>query len=249
MAQTSRAFDKIQEIQRRKLAAVPKTETGIPAKEPGIPVTAVPVSETGIPVSVKTPRESRVYPARVVQDGHSHGEQALYDALWHHPQSVRMPDGSRRITIGRTGLARASRMTANNAAAALRSLISKLAIVEEGSAGQMGHVYRVRSFTEIMDLRRAAGLTAVIRVSKAVKFVTGIPISGIPERETGTPETEIPGVPETGETGIPKTAPHMNRHLVLETEERKDACPRCSGTGWLVPKVKRCGCPAGLQRA
>lgn len=222
---------------------VPKRETGIPETEPGTPVAAIPASETGIPVSVKTARESKVYPARVVQDGHSHGEQALYDALWHHPQSVRLPDGSRRITIGRTGLARSSRMTANNAAAALRSLIAKLAIVEEGSAGQMGHVYRIRSFTDILDRRKAAGMTAVIRVSKAVRFVeTGIPVSGIPERETGIPETETPGIPETGETGIPETAPHMNRHLVLGTEERKDACPRCHGTGWYEWEGQRRQC-------
>jgi hypothetical protein len=249
MAQTNRAFDKIQEIQRRKLAAVAKRETSPPVSDSSPLATGPPVLETGGLVSAE--RRCRIYPARIVQDGHSAGEQVMYDALWRHPQSAAMPDGSRRITIGRTGLVKAARVAEANAVATVRSLIRKLALEDEGSAGQSGRVYRVLPFSVIIDRRKSSGMVNVVRVSRAVHFVNakgkyldaegGINMSPLVSETSPLEKSPLGGL-ETVETSPLETSP-LPKNMYLGIEDRKDACPKCRGSGWFEWGGQKNPCP------
>src|SRR5437764_101435 len=77
------------------------------AKE-GIPETGVP--NAGIPFSGAP--HSRIRRATLVQDGHSFGEQALYDALWKHGDVHEKEN--RIITIGYRRMSELARLTVNN---------------------------------------------------------------------------------------------------------------------------------------
>jgi hypothetical protein len=66
--------------------------------------------------------------AILAQDGHSLGEQALYDALWQHSQPYQNQREARIITIGYRQMAQLARLTVNNCKANILSLIQKLAV-------------------------------------------------------------------------------------------------------------------------
>lgn len=188
--------------------AAPETgipDTGVPKSaeaETGIPDPAIPeplpvperpfVTGTGIRLGRQTVRQ-----ALAAKDGHSFGEQAVYEALW----SNAAPSGPdhRTIVIGYRALSMACGLTVNNCKANLRSLTRKLAIDEvAGHSYTQAKTYVVYHVSAILKRRRAAGLTHYIK-SRGILFVnpeTGQP-AGIPE--TGTPVTlsAVPGVDRT----------------------------------------------------
>jgi hypothetical protein len=124
---------------------------------------------------LRTPngRTVRLRLARSVQDAHTHGEHLLLTAMWKKgsPES----DDTRLL---RAGLAELSRWTGSHKTscrAYIRALIAKLALEEaetfNASAGSDGaRVYRIFSFNTILERRRRANLTHVIRTG-AVSFV------------------------------------------------------------------------------
>jgi hypothetical protein len=153
----------------------------------------------------------KIVSAQIAQDGHSLGEQALYEALWKaaHPHEKE----TRIITIGYRQMAEAARMTVNNCKANIQSLIQKLAIEEVSSfTHTQGRTYLLYSYKVTLRRREAAGLTHCIR-TRGVVFVdpiTGEPItarvrdiSGIPLSGTSLPAVPVPGVPEKGDKGTP----------------------------------------------
>src|SRR5262249_30184069 len=147
----------------------------------------------------------RIRRALQVQDGHSLGEHLVLTTLWNEAHIV---EGQlyRQITIGYRTLSGICGLTVNNCKANLKSLQAKLAIEPETSySSTSATTYRVFSFADILRRREAAGLTHVLR-SKGALFVhpeTGIPVSGIqPIPVTGIPNSET-GAPGTTKTGIP----------------------------------------------
>ena len=124
---------------------------------------------------LRTPngRTVRLRPARSVQDAHTNGEHLLLTAMWKKgsPES----DDTRLL---RAGLAELSRWTGSHKTscrAYIRALIAKLALEEaetfDAAAGSEGaRVYRIFSFNRILERRRRANLTHVIRTG-AVWFV------------------------------------------------------------------------------
>lgn len=105
------------------------------------------------------------------QDGHSRGEQAVYDALW----DVGVPESgdSRLATLGLGALEKITRLHLTNVRTNLRSLEKKLAIEvvqQENSHSHQGKTYRVFPGAAILRKRQAAGLEWVIR-TKGVAFV------------------------------------------------------------------------------
>jgi hypothetical protein len=177
----------------------------VPAIAAGTPVASAPVS--GIPPStIPRPAIPRP-PARTAgpqvryalraRDGHSPGEQAVYQALWTSAEPY--AENSRIVTLGYRALSRLCGLTVNNCKANLRSLAGKLAIEEAGGYSYtQAKTYIVYGEAAIMQRRKAAGFTHYIK-SRGVVFVN--PETGM---ETGAPEPAIPTpVMGTPEAGIP----------------------------------------------
>ena len=160
------------------------------------------------PVGVSTPGaflpgvgRSAVYKASLAQDGHSLGEQAVYEVLWREgkPDKLRTePEdlwAARYVSLGYAEVAAKARINKKSAKLNLQRLIEKQAIevtseyIKETSSPR---TYRVLSYREIVDRRKRAGMVWVVR-NKAVTFVTpdGIPLE-ISPLGTSTPGSDTP---------------------------------------------------------
>jgi hypothetical protein len=183
------------------------SEKGTPESDTavgGIPRWGVPLSQVGQRIAALNIRK-----AVLVQDGHSLGEQALYQVLWDHAKSY--DKDSRIISIGYRQLSHLGRMTVNNCKANILSLIQKLAIEEAvAHSHAQARTYRVFSYPTILERRKNAGLTHFVK-SRGVAFVapdTGEPLTAR-LRTRGTPAKSTPpfalaerGTPEQGPLGI-----------------------------------------------
>src|SRR5262249_16755498 len=106
------------------------------------------------------------------QDGHSTGEQLVYQAMW-NAASVETPD-TRLIRIGYGGLQSLCGLDKTNCKDNLQSLIRKLAleILSPFSVKRnQGSANRGFSANSVLKRRRAAGMEWVIR-NKGVRFVS-----------------------------------------------------------------------------
>jgi hypothetical protein len=150
-------------------------------------------------------RRQKVRRAIVAQDGHSSGEQLLYQCLW-NAATIETAD-SRLLSIGYNGMSSLCKLDRSNCKKNIQSLAEKLAVqVTETyqSASSTGTTYRIFSYKEILRRREAAGLTWVIRTS-GVRFVnpsppggdlTSPPIGNLPIEPVGNlpaaPKGELP---------------------------------------------------------
>jgi len=115
----------------------------------------------------------RIRVARSVQDAHTSGEHLLLQIMW--KRAIAETEDSRLLKAGLSELARWTGAHKTSCRDYVRALIHKLAIEEaamfRAEAGRDGStVYRVFSFKAILERRRQAGLTHVIRTG-AVSFV------------------------------------------------------------------------------
>jgi hypothetical protein len=118
-------------------------------------------------------RTVRIRVAKSVQDAHTPAEHMLLTAMWKKASAE-----TQETRLLKAGLAELSRWTGSHKTRCrqyLRSLVLKLAIEEamtfNAAAGKEGaRVYRIFSFTAILERRRMARLTHVIRTG-AVSFV------------------------------------------------------------------------------
>jgi hypothetical protein len=139
-----------------------------PSPEP----TPVVVSATG--------RRPRIRKCAAAHDGHSLGEEVLYQALW--KAATAESAGARIIVIGWRGMSQLCRMTPKNCKINTQRLIRKLALEvlsPYNTPESIGTTYRIFPSEAILGRRRAAGLEWVVR-SRGVEFVdpaTGIPLS------------------------------------------------------------------------
>ncbi|MGH9376843.1 MAG: hypothetical protein ACRD1J_11885 [Terriglobia bacterium] len=171
------------------------------------------------------PRTHRVRRAARVQDGHSLGEQALYDALWQAAQPYSAD--ARIIMIGYRRMSELARLTVNNCKANIKALIQKLAVEEAVPfSHSQGTTYVVYNFGAILQRRKSAGLTYYIR-SRGVVFVdpdTGSPLTFSTHTTSGTPdkgaqriplipESDNTGIPIAGRSGAPEAASHKERNI------------------------------------
>jgi len=118
----------------------------------------------------------RIRKCAATHDGHSLGEEVLYQSLWKAaaPES----DATRTITVGWRGMSQLCRMTPKNCKINTQRLIRKLALEvlsPYNTPESIGTTYRVYSDAAILERRRAAGLEWVVR-SRGVEFVD--PASG-----------------------------------------------------------------------
>ena len=125
--------------------------------------------ETDPPVSPLLPRKLQIREAKLVQEGHTYGEQTVYEALWKHGTVV--SESIRIITVGFLRMAGIAGLAESNCKAAVAGLLEKLAIerLPDKNVSQ-GRTYRIYSWTAVLARRRSAGLTHVIK-SRGVVFV------------------------------------------------------------------------------
>ena len=124
-----------------------------------------------VSVPAVAPGRIKVRRCLATHDGHSLGEEVLYQALWKAavPES---PD-TRTIVIGWRGMSQLCRMTPKNCKINTQRLIRKLALEvlsPYNTPESIGTTYRIYSDGAILQRRRAAGLEWVVR-SRGVEFV------------------------------------------------------------------------------
>jgi hypothetical protein len=151
------------------------------------PITGGPVSGWAVPVF---PRKLQVREAKLVQEGHTYGEQTVYDALWKNANAV--SESVRLITIGFLRMANLVGLAESNCKIAVAGLLDKLAIERLPDLNiAQGRTYKIYAWSAILSRRRAAGLTHVVK-SRGVVFVdpkTGIPLTSaktLPRKKVGT---------------------------------------------------------------
>lgn len=113
----------------------------------------------------------RIRKCASAQDGHSLGEEVLYQALWKAASPE--PGETRTITIGWRGMSQLCRMTPKNCKINTQRLLRKLALEvlsPYNTPESIGTTYRVYSAAAIVQRRRAGGLEWVVR-SRGVEFV------------------------------------------------------------------------------
>lgn len=199
-------------------------------------------------VAAESPRyRQKVRPASDVQDGHSNGEQLLYQALW-RVGKVETPD-TKLVTIGYGGMHDIAKLDRSNCKKNILSLIQKLAIETVGQHSvqrNVGKTYRVYSYSAILRRRRQAGMLYIVRAN-GVRFVRpdgnlltghqvslaqiqqsqnqspiGYPPTGgstMPQRESPIGITENPPTAPLGKTRIGPIgeAPRVYKKLKEET--------------------------------
>jgi len=119
----------------------------------------------------------RIRRCAAAHDGHSLGEEVLYQSLWKaaQPESAE----TRTIVVGWRGMSQLCRMTPKNCKINTQRLIRKLALEvlsPYNTPESIGTTYRVFSTQAILQRRREAKLEWVVR-SRGVEFVD--PSNGI----------------------------------------------------------------------
>jgi hypothetical protein len=130
---------------------------------------------------------SKVRKCVLAQDGHSLGEEAIYQLLWRTGKSESLdPNDSRTNRIGAAEISFKVNMAKKNVRQNLSRLFEKLAfeIIENfDTMNSRARLYRVFSYKQILERRRAAGMLYVVR-NKGVVFCNA----------DGTEQYSTPGV-------------------------------------------------------
>jgi len=118
---------------------------------------------------------SKVRRCVLAQDGHSLGEEAIYQVMWRagRPES-QDPNASRTIRIGAADIGFKVNMAKKNVRQNVSRLYEKLAleILEDfETMSSQPRLYRVFSYRQILERRRAVGMEFVLR-NKGVVFCT-----------------------------------------------------------------------------
>jgi hypothetical protein len=118
---------------------------------------------------------SKIRRCVLAQDGHSLGEEAIYQVLWRtgKPENGD-PNGSRTNRMGAADIGFKVNMAKKNVRQNISRLFEKLAleIVEDfETVSSQARLYRIYSYKQILERRRASGLEYVLR-NKGVVFCT-----------------------------------------------------------------------------
>jgi hypothetical protein len=154
-----------------------------------------------------------LHEASTAQDGHTHGEQALFATLWRLAKPV--GKGTlRALNIGERTLAAEVPMAYSTAQENTRSLVRKLSIEVQSSGPNKPKTYLVYGYDEILRRRRVAGLTHVLRRTSGVSLVNpGAPSFGAPKDSSGAPSFGAPkdssGAPSFRSSGAPNLGAHI----------------------------------------
>jgi hypothetical protein len=128
----------------------------------------------GFPTDLTPGRgRSKIRRCVLAQDGHSLGEEAIYQVLWRTGRAENSdPNGSRTNRMGAADIGLKVNMAKKNVRQNISRLFEKLAleILEDfETMNSQARLYRVYSYKQILERRRAAGLEYVLR-NKGVVF-------------------------------------------------------------------------------
>ncbi len=159
------------EVERSPEGVVPPGHVS----SPGLDTPAYPMPSASAQQVIPGRGRSKVRRAVLAQDGHSLGEEAIYQVLWRggRPENSD-PNCSRTIRIGAADIGYKVNMAKKNVRQNISRLFEKLAleIMEEfETMSSQARLYRVYSYKQILDRRRAAGLEFILR-NKGVVFCT-----------------------------------------------------------------------------
>jgi hypothetical protein len=148
----------------------PGDETGLGGQTYGLDVSAT----FGFPADLTPGRgRSKIRRCVLAQDGHSLGEEAVYQVLWRTGRAENSdPNGSRTNRMGAADIGFKVNMAKKNVRQNISRLFEKLAleILEDfETVNSQARLYRVYSYKQILERRRAAGLEYVLR-NKGVVF-------------------------------------------------------------------------------
>jgi hypothetical protein len=174
--------------------------------------------------------------ALAAQDGHSAGEEILYQALWNCRYSRPESQDTKVLTIGWKAMSKLARLTPRNTKRNCQSLISKLTLeqlAEENSRESIGRTYRLYSYKAIEERRRAAGLEWVTR-SRGVLFVPPPPLETPLPIASGIEEGSAPQITrgierDPGPNQLPAAITQMMREYLpgVTAESVADLVERC----------------------
>jgi hypothetical protein len=190
-------------------------------------------------------RQQKVRRAVVAQDGHSSGEQLLYQSLWNAANLETQE--TRVLSVGYKGMSMLCKLDHSNCKKNIRNLIEKLAVEIIDSydrATSTGTTYRLFSYKEILRRRESAGLLWVIRAN-GVKFVnTADLIDKLPTLSIGNSHSGAmrnapvasPGASLRGRVGKPPGPPLGEAHTQLGRENKASSNQSSSSIGLLLQK-------------
>ena len=165
-------------------------------------------------------RRQKIRRATVAQDGHSSGEQLLYQSLWN--AATAETSETRLICIGYNGMSSLCKLDRSNCKKNIQTLVEKLSVQVAQtyeSASSTGTTYRVFSYREILRRREAAGMVWVVRTS-GVRFVH--PLGDLPT----TPVRDLPPGPlreaPSGAKGEIPTPPVGETHTPLGSSKNQE---------------------------
>ena len=182
-------------------------EIGLPGDVPHLDARALPLAG----VDAQPPRyRQKIRLASDVQDGHSNGEQLLYQALWRVGRQETLE--TKLVTIGYGGMHDVAKLDRSNCKKNILSLIEKLAVETVGKHSvqrNVGKTYRVYSYSAILRRRKQAGMLYIVRAN-GVRFVrpdgnllTGYQVS-LTQFQTNQNKSPI-GYPPIGESIPPQS--------------------------------------------
>jgi hypothetical protein len=118
---------------------------------------------------------SKIRKCVLAQEGHSLGEEAIYQLLWRSGKpETNDPVGARIIRLGSAEIGVKINMSKKNVRQNIARLYEKLALeISENfeTSNSQARTYRVFSYKQILERRRAAGMEYVLR-NKGVVFVS-----------------------------------------------------------------------------
>ena len=159
---------------------------------------------------------SKIRRCVLAQDGHSLGEEAIYQVLWRTGRAENSdPNGSRTNRMGAADIGFKVNMAKKNVRQNISRLFEKLAleILEDfETMNSQARLYRVYSYKQILERRRAAGLEYVLR-NKGVVFCS----------QDGTELVSSPAYVSSpgGKTSIKPAPPKKKRRAVAPPEPPK----------------------------
>jgi hypothetical protein len=170
----------------------------------------------------RLPVRAPLVEAKTVQDGHTHGEQAVFSTLWRLARPIRPTIATRILSIGERTLAAEVPMSYSSVQAHVRSLVTKLAIKIRPRGNNQPKAYVVHSYEEILRRRRAAGLTHIQRRTNSVTLVNpGAPHLGAPTLDASAPNLLAPkleiGAPKLTNSGAPTFGAHLRKNQERNT--------------------------------
>jgi hypothetical protein len=201
-------------------------------REPGAERDTRPIFPALASTAEPAARRHHVRRAVLAQDGHSSGEEVLYQSLWNCRYARQESKETKLVTIGWKAMSKLARLTPRNTRRNCQSLMEKLAVEqlsEENSRESIGRTYRLFSYKAILERRRAAGMEWITR-SRGVNFVPS------PATAATEPAATISKAEPASQPGLFGNSPGRESGTELAPDAKRDpGAKRDTGSAAALP--------------